>query len=122
MFVRKMQFGSVEIAQPAEIQIKNNKIWSNNAGRGANCIMVGDICDIKKTLSITWYHLSPAQVKEINNFISNVDQSFFTVSFPDEEFEYITISVYAGDPTYDVFGWDENRQFCKGVTVDLIQQ
>lgn len=122
MFVQKMKFGSVEIAQPAEIQIKNNKIWSNNAGRGANCKMVGDIRDIKKTVSITWYHLSPSQVKEINNFISNVDQSFFPVSFYDEEFEYITITVYAGDPTYDVFGWDENRQFCKGVTVDLIQQ
>ncbi len=122
MFVQKMKFGSVEIAQPAEIQFKNNKIWSGNAGRGANCLMVGDIRDIKKTTSITWYHLKPAQVKEINNFISNVDRSFFPVSFYDEEFEYITITVYAGDPTYDVFGWDENRQFCKGVTVDLIQQ
>lgn len=122
MFVQKMKFGSVEIAQPAEIKYMNGKIWSRNAGRGANCKMVGDIRDIKKTLSITWYHLKPAQVKEINNYISNVNNSFFPVSFYDEEFEYITIIVYAGDPTYDILGWDENRQFCKGVAVDLIQQ
>ena len=28
----------------------------------------------------------------------------------------------AGNPSYEIFGWDEKRQFCKGVAVDLIMQ
>ncbi len=119
---QKMSFGGIEVAQPAEVKFGNEKIWSENAGRSSSCIMVGDIRAIKKTISLTWYHLTPEEIGLINSFISNIDRTFFQISLLNEEFEYKTYNVYAGTPSYEVWGWDENRQFCKGVSVDLIEQ
>lgn len=117
-----LKFEEETVATPAEITFCNNKIWSGNAGRTANCLMVGDIRAIKKTVTIKWYHLTGEQTAQINKYISNVDSPFFNVTLLDETFNEIKIRVYAGDPTYEVFGWDENKQFCKGVAVDLIMQ
>ena len=114
--------GSERVATPAEVSFTNNKIWSNNAGRTANCLMVGDIRAIKKTVTIKWYHLTGEQTAQINKYISNVDSPFFNATLLDETFNEIKIRVYAGDPSYEIFGWDEKRQFCKGVAVDLIMQ
>lgn len=119
---QKMLFGGVEIAQPSEVKFGNEKIWSNNAGRSSNCVMVGDIRAIKKTISLTWYHLDPQQIRQINSFISNIGRAFFQVTLLDDEFEYRTYNVYAGTPTYEIWGWDESRQFCKGLSVGLIEQ
>lgn len=110
------------VATPAEITFCNNKIWSNNAGRTANCKMVGDIRAIKKTVTLKWYHLTGEETAKLNEYISNVDSPFFSITLLDETFQESTFDVYAGDPTYEVFGWDENKQFCKGVAVDLIMQ
>lgn len=117
-----LKFEEETVATPAEITFCNNKIWSGNAGRTANCLMVGDIRAIKKTVTIKWYHLTGEQTAQINKYISNVDSPFFSITLLDETFQESTFDVYAGDPTYEVFGWDENKQFCKGVAVDLIMQ
>lgn len=117
-----LKFEEETVATPAEITFCNNKIWSGNAGRTANCLMVGDIRAIKKTVTIKWYHLTGEQTAQINKYISNVDSPFFNATLLDETFNEIKIRVYAGDPSYEIFGWDENRQFCKGVAVDLIMQ
>lgn len=119
---RGLIFGSERVATPAEVSFTNNKIWSNNAGRTANCKMVGDIRAIKKTVTLKWYHLTGEQTAQINKYISNVDSPFFNVTLLDETFNEIKIRGYAGDPSYEIFGWDEKRQFCKGVAVDLIMQ
>lgn len=117
-----LKFEEETVATPAEITFCNNKIWSGNAGRTANCLMVGDIRAIKKTVTIKWYHLTGEQTAQINKYISNVDSPFFNVTLLDETFNEIKIRVYAGDLSYEIFGWDEKRQFCKGVAVDLIMQ
>ena len=119
---RGLIFGSERVATPAEVSFTNNKIWSNNAGRTANCKMVGDIRAIKKTVTLKWYHLTGEETAKLNEYISNVDSPFFSITLLDETFQESTFDVYAGDPTYEVFGWDEKRQFCKGVAVDLIMQ
>lgn len=117
-----LKFEEETVATPAEITFCNNKIWSGNAGRTANCLMVGDIRAIKKTVTIKWYHLTGEQTAQINKYISNVDSPFFNATLLDETFNEIKIRVYAGDPSYEIFGGDEKRQFCKGVAVDLIMQ
>ena len=117
-----LKFEEETVATPAEITFCNNKIWSGNAGRTANCLMVGDIRAIKKTVTIKWYHLTGEQTAQINKYISNVDSPFFNATLLDETFNEIKIRVYAGDPSYEISGWDEKRQFCKGVAVDLIMQ
>ena len=117
-----LKFEEETVATPAEITFCNNKIWSGNAGRPANCLMVGAIRAIKKTVTIKWYHLTGEETAKLNEYISNVDSPFFSITLLDETFQESTFDVYAGDPTYEVFGWDENKQFCKGVAVDLIMQ
>lgn len=118
-----MKFGSEVVAQPSEVSgWKAEKIWSENAGRASDCGAVGDIRGIKKTLTLTWYHLTPEEVKQLNKYISNVNCNFFTITLLNEEFEYRTYTVYAATPTYDIWGWDEARQFCKGLSVELIEQ
>lgn len=122
--VQKLYFNGTEIPAPADggVKFKNNKIWSNNAGRTSNCVMVGDIRAIKKTISLQWFNLTPAQTALINSFVSNAARPFFNVTMFDETYTPRTYSVYAGDPSYDVWGWDEKRQLCKGLAVDLIEQ
>ena len=73
---RGLIFGSERVATPAEVSFTNNKIWSNNAGRTANCKMVGDIRAIKKTVTLKWYHLTGEETAKLNEYISNVDSPF----------------------------------------------
>lgn len=114
-----LKFEEETVATPAEITFCNNKIWSGNAGRTANCLMVGDIRAIKKTVTIKWYHLTGEQTAQINKYISNVDSPFFNATLLDETFNEIKIRVYAGDPSYEIFGWDEKRQFAKALLLTL---
>ncbi|MBP3266933.1 MAG: hypothetical protein J6M17_10385 [Ruminococcus sp.] len=115
-------FGSEQVATPVTISYANEKIWSKNAGRTASCVMVGDIIAIKKTIHIEWAHLTPEQVTQINSYISSMSRPFFAITILDEEFKTVTKTVYSGTPTYEQWGWDEKRQLCKLVAVDLIEQ
>ena len=81
---RGLIFGSERVATPAEVSFTNNKIWSNNAGRTANCKMVGDIRAIKKTVTLKWYHLTGEETAKLNEYISNVDSPFFSITLLDE--------------------------------------
>jgi hypothetical protein len=124
MKVQKLFFGDTEIPAPADggVKFRNDKIWSDNTGRSSNCVMVGDIKAIKKTVSLQWFGLTGEQVELINSFISNVSRPFFSVTMYDEAYNVRTFNVYAGTPTYEVWGWDERRQLCKGLAVDLVEQ
>lgn len=118
----KMKFGANEITAPTTVTFTNNKLWAGNTGRSASGLMVGDIITIKKTISLTWEKISADEVKIINNYISSPDNSFFTITLLNEEFEEHTYTVYASDPTYEIWGWNKNRQFVKQLAVDLIEQ
>lgn len=117
-----LYFGNDKIATPTAITFGNEKIWSNNTGRAANAQMVGDIRAIKKTIHIEWAHLTPAETAIINSYISNINVPFFNVTFLDETFATVTKTVYAGTPSYEQWGWDERRQLCKVLSVDLVER
>lgn len=117
----KLEFDGVEMPAPSEVSFTNNKIWSSNTGRSADCRLVGDLIGIKKTITLKWFGLTGEQTAQINSFISNIDRSFFDVTIPDETFAEKTYTVYAGDPAYEVWGWTENRRLCKGIAVNLIE-
>lgn len=89
---RGLIFGSERVATPAEVSFTNNKIWSNNAGRTANCKMVGDIRAIKKTVTLKWYHLTGEETAKLNEYISNVDSPFFSITLLDETFQESTLT------------------------------
>lgn len=119
---QRLKFGSDIIRTPVVFTTANEKIWSNNAGRTASTKMVGDIRAIKKTIHIEWAHATPAETALINSYISNVSRPFFDITFLDEEFNEVTKTVYAATPTYEQWGWDERRQLCKMIAIDLIEQ
>ncbi len=119
---QKLMFGGETMPAPFSVSFTNEKIWSDNAGRTADCTMVGDIRAIKKTIKLQWAHLTGEQTAAVNRYISNVDRAFFTVTLLDEEMNAVTKTVYAGSPAYETWGWDERRQFCKTLNVDLIEQ
>ena len=45
---QKLMFGGETMPAPISVNYTNEKIWSDNAGRTADCTMVGDIRAIKK--------------------------------------------------------------------------
>ena len=118
----KLYFGSTPIKAPTTVRLGNEKIWSQNTARTASGTMVGDIIGIKKTIHIEWAHATPAEVSLINSYISSAASTFFDVTFLDETFTEVTKTVYAGTPTYEQWGWDERRQLCRLIAVDLIEQ
>ena len=117
-----LYFGGVKMPTPITVNFTNNKLWSANTGRTAGGKMVGDIIGIKKSISIVWQGLKPSEVVKINNYVSNASRSFFTLKILDETFAEKTYTVYAGDPTYEILGWDENRQLVKNLAVDFVEQ
>jgi len=120
--MERLKFGGEAVRTPVTFTLTNEKIWSNNTGRTASTKMVGDIRAIKKTLHIEWAHASPQEVALINSYVSNEARPFFDVTFLDDEFNEVTASFYAASPTYEPWGWDEKRQFCRLLAVDLIEQ
>jgi hypothetical protein len=117
-----LKFDNTNIKTPTAFTLANEKIWSNNAGRTASTLFVGDIRSIKKTIHIEWARATPAEVATINSFISNASRPFFNITFLDEEFNTVTKSVYAATPSYEQWGWDEKRQLCKVLSVDLVER
>lgn len=117
-----LKFNDTDIKTPVTFTMANEKIWSNNAGRTASTLFVGDIRSIKKTIHIEWTHCTPQETALINSFISNASRPFFNITFLDEEFNEVTKSVYAATPSYEQWGWDEKRQLCKTLTVDLVER
>lgn len=95
-----LKFDNLDMPTPSEVSFTNNKLWSENTGRGANCLLVGDIIGIKKTISFKWFGLTGEEVRSINNFISNQNKPFFTATLLDETFTEKSYTVYANDPTY----------------------
>lgn len=117
-----LKFNSTDIKTPVTFTMANEKIWSNNAGRTASTLFVGDIRSIKKTIHIEWARCTPQETALINSFISNASRPFFNITFLDEEFNEVTKSVYAATPTYEQWGWDEKRRLCKVIAVDLVER
>jgi len=106
--------------QPGGIVIMKEKIWSKNAGRAANGVMVGDIVAIKNKLQITWPPLSPDQVIAIDAVIS---KAFFAVKYLDPSSNTLVTRIfYAGTPTYSVYSYATGFKQYDGVGVDLVEK
>lgn len=120
--MQKLIFGNTEVAIPTSFKIDKKKNMSNNAGRTANGEYVGDIKCIKTTLHIEWSHLKPDEIRTINSFVSNVGKMFFDVTYLDETFNEVTKTFFAEDTAYEQWGWDSHRQFCKVLSVDLVEK
>ena len=122
--VSDLHIDGVKMPTPAAegITISSEKIWSSDTGRTATGKMVGTIVDIKTTVKITWPPLSMAEVKKIENVISNRNKPFVSMTFTDMTGETVTKIVYFGTPSYTIYSWAPNLQHITGLTVSGIEQ
>ncbi len=114
-----LKFGDTEIAIPTVFTIKKEKIMSDNAGITSNCNYVGDVKGIQTTVHIEWANLKPQEVAVIDQYVLNMQDLFFPMTYLDEEFEQITTNVRADGAAYEQWGWDKKRQLCKVLSLDL---
>ena len=61
------------------VSIAHEKIWSAATGRSGSGKMLGTLVAIKATVSIKWPPLTPAEVKTIENEVTNQDKQFTTL-------------------------------------------
>ncbi|MBS1334549.1 MAG: hypothetical protein HP054_02455 [Blautia sp.] len=102
------------------LKITCNKIWSKNAGRGADGTMTGDIVALKWKLEIEFLPLTDAQMATLEKA---VEPAFFNVTFRSPKTgKNITKKMYAGDLTCPVYTYVNGKPRYVGVTVSLIEK
>jgi hypothetical protein len=116
---------STKMPPPARegIQTGNEIIWSENAGRTASCLFVGDVRAVKKTLTITWNELTYSEVSTIKNHISRVGHPWVRVEYTDidgdnQSFDGYTEGLKGGVRVYDEKG---NGRII-GVTLNIVER
>lgn len=116
---QKLLFGDTEIATPTVFQLSKEKIMSDNAGLSSTCNYVGDVKGMITTIHVEWEGLKPSEVTVIDQYIMNMQDLFFPMTYLNEEFEEVTKMVRAEGATYEQWGWDKHRQLCKVLSLDL---
>lgn len=114
--------GGVAMPEPKlnGLKISRNKIWSKNAGRGADGTMTGDIIALKWKLEIEFLPLTDAQMATVE---AAVEPAFFNVTFRSPKTgKNITANMYAGDLTCPVYTYVGEKPRYVGVTVNLIEK
>ena len=114
--------GGVAMPEPKlnGLKISRNKIWSKNAGRGADGTMTGDIIGLKWKLEIEFLPLTDAQMAIV---VAAVEPAFFNVTFRSPKTgKNITVNMYAGDLTCPVYTYVGGKPRYVGVTVNLIEK
>lgn len=86
-----LKFGDTEIAVPTTFTIDKKKIMSDNAGLSSTCKYVGDVKGLQTTLHIEWANLKPQEVAIINEYVLNVQDADFPVTYLDETFNMVTV-------------------------------
>lgn len=114
-----LKFGDTEIAIPTVFTMTKEKIMSDNAGLSSTCKYVGDVKGMQTTIHIEWANLKPQEVATINQYILNMQDLYFPVTYLDEEFEEVTTNVRTDGSAYEQWGWDKKRQLCKVLSLDL---
>ena len=122
--VSELYINGAKMPTPAleGMTISSEKIWSSDTGRTASGKMVGTIVAVKATVKIKWPALTPAQVKTIEDAVSDKDNPFVPMKYTDMTGATVTKTMYFGTPSYTVYSWAEGRQYLKDVTVDGIEQ
>lgn len=116
---------NAKMPPPAREGITRGKqiIWSENAGRTASCLFVGDVRAVKKTLEITWNELTYSEVSRIESHITRMHHPWVDVSYTDlnghtVSFEGYTEGLKGGIKLYD----EQGNGRVIGVTLSIIER
>ena len=102
--------------------IGKEPIWSQNTGRVASGLMVGDIIAIKTTLEITWSKLLQSDLTKLNNAVCNSSKPFFNVTYCDETGASVTKSFYCSPNSYTRKHYTKDSIKYTDVSIRLIEQ
>lgn len=117
-----MRINGGTVVPPKEFSVGYQTIDSENSGRNADGNMVRDIITEKVKLQCNWAPLSDS---EISNLLRLMDQSFFTIEYPDAKVGgQATKTFYAGDRTAPTYSWNEEFKEIKweGLSVNFIEK
>lgn len=118
-----LKLNNIEMPSPKleGVTFTDEKVWSQNTKRTANTKMVGDIKGIKKTISIEFPPLSPAQEQLVSSVVSNKDLPYFSFDFFDGVNNY-NYEVYAGSPSRKLYSIVEGINYYTGYVVELVER
>lgn len=114
--------GGTVLPVPSVLQIKQEKIWSKNAGRTSTGKFVGDIIAIKRTIHVEWKTLTQSQGATLYNICKG---DFMDAKFVDPASstgEETTVRVYADGPSYSVYSYVDGYPRYTGTAIDLVEQ
>lgn len=114
----------VVLPAPAQdgIEYALEAIWSDNAGRVANCDFVGDVRAVKGTLSLKWDTLTYSQVKLIRQAFTHLNKPFFNITFTNDEGKRTTLRCYSTMPKSTIHTYRDDKGNITGMTVDVVQK
>ena len=104
------------------IKIGVEKIWSDNTGRSASGLMIGDIKAIKAVLDITWSKLKSQDVVDLDKAINALSSPFFPVEYYDQQGKLQTKTFYAAPNTYTQKKYTKDGIQYVDISIQLIEQ
>ena len=104
------------------VTITVEPIWSQNAGRDADLLMVGTILGYKRTLEVKWNTLTMEQAAVLHNAVSKSGGDFKTVTFTDIDYSRKTITAYFGTPNYTVYSLADGIRYITDCSVKIVER
>lgn len=114
---------NIVLPPPVEggISIQPEFIWSQNAGRTASALFVGDIKTVKITMSISWEHLNYEQVQTIRGAFSRIGKPFFWLTYTGDDGIRTRKRFYSTSPSASIKTYTNSKGSITGVSVDLVE-
>lgn len=115
---------NVKVATPAEdgMSIGRYKTWSENSGRSESGKAIGTIKYQKYKLEIQWNKLSAAEVKQIDDIVSDKSHPFVSVKFRNIDGKLKEITCYFGDSVMPVYRYENGKPIVAGYKISAIEQ
>lgn len=119
-----LYLNNIKVATPAQdgISIGRYKTWSENSGRTSAGKAIGTIKYMKYKLEITWNLLSAAEIKQIDDIVSDKSNPFVTVKFRNLDGSLKSITCYFGDSVMPVHRYKKGKPEVSGYKISAIEQ
>lgn len=119
-----LYLNGIKVATPAEngISIGRYKTWSENSGRTESGKAIGTIKYQKYKLEIQWNKLTAAQIKKIDDIVSDKSNPFVPVKFRNIDGTMKEITCYFGDSVMPVYRYKDGKAVVDGYKLSAIEQ
>lgn len=108
------------ITWPNPSNIEVGRFTLSKSGRTASGLMTMEIIARKRSITITYSHLSDSALKSILNQLESA--AFHTLTYPDPQDGEATLTVYVGDVAYKPFRRINGEWYWQEVSIPLIER